>query len=152
MMLKFTEKVENTELEQKSTLTLPFELRQKSRQKVILDNGQEAVIFLRRGTILKHNDLLASESSTVIRVIAAEESLSCAKCDDSLLFTRACYHLGNRHVPIQIENNRILFLHDHVLDDMLKGLGLTVNMIHESFEPEPGAYSENAGQTGHHYG
>jgi urease accessory protein len=62
---------------------------------------------------------------------------------------RACYHLGNRHVALQINSNTLSYLHDHVLDDMLKGLGLEVNVLMAPFEPEPGAYNTNGG--GHHH-
>lgn len=150
-MIEFTEKLETGKTEALTTLTLPLDLRQKSRQRVTLDNGEEAAIYLKRGTVLQNDDLLLGENETVIRVKAAEETLSEATCSDPLLFARACYHLGNRHMPLQIETGRILFLHDHVLDDMLRGLGLEVNTVSEPFEPEPGAYGGKAGNTGHHH-
>jgi urease accessory protein len=135
-----------------TTLTLPLDLRQKSRLLVTLDNGQEAAVLLKRGTVLHDNDMLISTANVMVRVQAAEELLSVARCEDPLLFARACYHLGNRHMPLQIENDRILYLHDHVLDDMLRGLGLEVESISAPFEPEAGAYGGHAGNTGHHHG
>lgn len=132
-----------------TSLTLPYDLRQKSRQRVTLDNGEEAALFLARGTVLYHEDRLRTGSGDMIRVLAAEELLSVVECDDMLLFARACYHLGNRHMPLQIEKNRLAYLHDHVLDDMLRGLGLVVLQYSAPFTPEPGAYG---GRTDHEHG
>lgn len=134
-----------------ATVTLPMEKRVKSRLRVILDDGREAGIFLERGDSLQHGDKLLSTTGDTIEVRAAEETLSIVYCDDQLLFARACYHLGNRHVPVQIVasdpqalngagQGAISYLHDHVLDDMLRGLGLTVQVISAPFSPEPGAY------------
>lgn len=147
-MKEFTEKMVGCGVVPATTLTLPLELRQKSRQRVVLDSGEEAVIYLKRGTVLQHNDLLGTEDRFVARVLAADESLSVVECCDSLLFAKACYHLGNRHMPLQIEKGRLCYLHDHVLDDMLRGLGLEVRLIKAPFEPEPGAYG---GSAGHHH-
>lgn len=150
-MLEFYDKIEHCDKEPATTLTLPLVLRQKSRQRVELDNGQTAGIFLKRGTVLHDNDLLISRTDMVVRVQAAPENLSVARCIDPLLFARACYHLGNRHVPLQIEKQRIVFLHDHVLDDMLRGLGLSVDHTMAPFAPEAGAYGGGAINAGHHH-
>jgi urease accessory protein len=131
-----------------TTLTLPFELRQKSRQRVMLDNGEEASVILRRGTVLYDQDLLLAQDKKVVRIIAAEERLSCVSCRDPLLFARLCYHLGNRHVLVQIEQGKIYYLHDHVLDDMIKNFGLGVTHLMTPFCPEQGAYSD---PTKHHH-
>lgn len=152
-MLEFYEKIEGGKGEViATTLTLPLYLRQKSRQRVELDDGREAALFLPRGSLLQNKDLLRSKDLVVIQVKAAQERLSAACCDDPLLFARACYHLGNRHMPLQITSQNILYLHDHVLDDMLRGLGLTIKSISAPFEPEPGAYGGKAGGGGHHHG
>lgn len=151
-MKEFRRKVDAWQGEVLTTLTLPLDLRQKSRQRVTLDNGEEAGLFLPRGTALKAGDHLVSENeSTAVKVQAAAENLSLASCESTLLFARACYHLGNRHMPLQIEEGRILYLHDHVLDDMLRGLGLEVERVSAPFEPEPGAYGGSAAQAGHHH-
>lgn len=148
-MLEFTAKIKESSIKPITTVTLPLDKRQKSRQRVLLDNGQEAAILLKRGTVLHNNDLLISKENTVIRVQAADEQLSRVQCSNPLLFARACYHLGNRHVPLQIKDGLLLlYLHDHVLDDMLRGFGLTVLSVTEPFEPEPGAYG---GTAGHHH-
>lgn len=149
-MLEFIKKTAETGITPMTTLTLPYALRQKSRQRVRLDNGLEAGLLLKRGGNLFHGDLLLSREQEVIQVLAAKEQLSSVRCEDHLLFARACYHLGNRHMPLQIEQGRLSYLHDHVLDAMLQGLGLQVEQIHAPFEPEAGAYG--GGKGGHHHG
>jgi len=131
------------------TLTLPFELRQKSRLRAVLDNGDEVGLFLSRGIILRGGDHLETETGEVILIQAAAESVSVVKSEDSVLFSKACYHLGNRHVPLQISEDGLRYLHDHVLDDMVRGLGLEVGYEQASFEPEGGAYAEHS-QHSHH--
>jgi len=128
------------------TLTLPYELRQKSRLKATLDNGTDIGLMLPRGTILRGGDAIKAEDGTVIMIKAAEETVSVANINDATLFARACYHLGNRHVPLQISDNSLRYLHDHVLDDMLAGLGVKITCQQATFEPESGAYGG-----GHHH-
>jgi urease accessory protein len=128
-----------------TTLTLPWEQRIRSRLRVVLDNGDEAGLFLERGTMLEDGDLLAGEDGTVIRVKAANETLSSVTSDIPLDLSRACYHLGNRHTPLEIAEGRIRYLHDPVLDEMVRGLGLTVHVDRAPFQPESGAYG------GHHH-
>jgi len=134
-----------------ATLTLPLHSRIKSRLRVTLDNGEDAGLFLQRGTTLQDGDLLQSEDGYRVQVKAACETLSSIRSDDPHLLARACYHLGNRHVSIQIEPSSVSYLHDHVLDEMLLGLGLEVEITEAPFEPEPGAYGGSAGK-GHHQG
>jgi urease accessory protein len=124
-------------------LTLPFELRQKSRLRCNLDDGEEVGLVLERGTLLRGGDLLLASDGRVVQVIAAPEGLSVVATTDALLLARAAYHLGNRHVPLQIRPGELSFLHDHVLDDMLRGLGLPVRFEALSFEPEGGAYGRH---------
>lgn len=144
-MLKATEVIDPTH-QHDLTLTLPYELRQKSRLRATLDNGEEIGLLLPRGTVLRGGDCLKAESGAVILVQAAEEVVSTVAEKDPRLFARACYHLGNRHVPLQIGDGWLRYLHDHVLDDMLRGLGLQVNCERAPFEPEAGAYGG-----GHHH-
>lgn len=122
-------------------LTLPYERRMISRQRVTLDDGSDAGLFLPRGASLQDGDYLQADSGEVVRIQAAVETVSTLYCADRLLFARACYHLGNRHVPLEISDGRLRYLHDHVLDDMLHGLGLHVLVEQAPFEPEAGAYS-----------
>lgn len=128
-----------------ATLTLPFEQRQKSRLRIRLDNGQDAGLFLPRGTVLRHGDRLRATSGLVVEVRAASEAVSTARADDALLLARAAYHLGNRHVALQLGPGWLRYPYDHVLDDMARELGLTVNREQAPFEPEAGAYGG-----GHH--
>ncbi len=130
-----------------TSLTLPYDQRIKGRLRVILDDGREAGLFLERGASLKEGDLLSDGDRLRVRVIAAPETLSSVDCANPLLFARACYHLGNRHVPLQIEAGRLRYQQDHVLDQMVQGLGLQISVAHAPFEPEAGAYSGG----GHHH-
>ena len=145
-MLELTRRV--TQGEAITTLTLPLDKRVRSRLRVTLDDGTEAGVFLERGQVLRDGDLLASADGLIVRVRAAAEPVSEVRCDDALLLARACYHLGNRHVPLQIGDGLVRYRHDHVLDEMLQGLGLQPNLAQVPFEPEPGAYGGSA--HGHH--
>lgn len=148
-MLKIHKKIADTEeiSQEIATLTLPYERRIISRQRVSLDNGTDAGLFLTRGTILHDDDCLQAETGEVIKVKAAKETVSTLYCNDSLMLARACYHLGNRHVPLQISTNLLRYQHDHVLDDMLHGLGLHVTVEEASFQPEAGAYGGGHGHS-----
>ena len=131
-----------------TTLTLDKDQREKSRLKVTLENGQEAGLFFEKGTTFHDGDLIISEDGgLIVEIIAATETVSVVKCNDPLLLAKACYHLGNRHVPLQIETGLLRYQHDHVLDDMVRGLGLEVIFEEAPFEPEPGAY----GGSSHHH-
>ncbi len=124
-----------------ATLTLPLESRCKTRLRVKLDDGRDAGIFLPRGDFLSHGDKLLSECGEVVVIHAANERLSTAATNDAVLFARACYHLGNRHVQLQIGSGTLAYQHDHVLDEMLAALGLDVIITDLPFQPESGAYS-----------
>ncbi len=129
-----------------TSLTLPYELRQRSRLRVVLDNREEAGLYLERGIILRGGDRLSDEHGFVVEIRAAQERVSTLRCPDPRALARACYHLGNRHVALQIDAGWARYLHDHVLDDMVRGLGLEVIIEQAAFEPEAGAY-----QGGHHH-
>lgn len=129
---------------------LTLEQRVRSRQRVTLDDGREAGILLPRGETMKDGDLLTTENGTLtVRIVAKPERVSVAVCADPLLLARACYHLGNRHVALQIEPGRMCWLHDHVLDALVRGLGLDVTVREAPFEPEPGAYGGQVHVHGH---
>ncbi len=121
-------------------LVLPFGERSKSRLRATLDNGEEAGLFLERGSVLRHGDLLLADDGRVVEVQAAPETVSTVHTDDALMLARASYHLGNRHVALQIGTGWVRYQHDHVLDDMLRGFGLDVVIEQIPFEPEGGAY------------
>jgi urease accessory protein len=133
------------------TLTLPFDIRQKSRFKAHLDSGREIVVRLPRGTHLHDGELLEASDGGIIVVKAAYEEVSRVSTADAHLLLRAAYHLGNRHVPLQIEPGRLSYLHDHVLDDMLQKLGLLVVCEAAPFEPEHGAYGHGGSSHGHEH-
>lgn len=131
------------------SLTLAFEQRQKSRQRVVLDSGREAALMLPPGTVLRDGDLLRGEDHSVVRVQAAPEAVMTARTSDPLRLARACYHLGNRHVAIAVGPGWVRCLRDHVLADMLEQLGLSVVEEAVVFEPESGAYAGTALAAGH---
>lgn len=122
------------------SLVLPYHLRDKGRQRVVLESGDEAGLFLDRGLVLRDGDILESEDGLLIQVKAALETLSQVQCTDHNLLTRMAYHLGNRHTAVQIGANTLTYPHDHVLDDMIERLGGTVSVIQAAFHPEDGAY------------
>jgi urease accessory protein len=133
-----------------TTLTLSFVARQKSRQRVRLDNGEDAALLLPRGTQLRDGDLLGcADAAFVVQVRAAPEQVSHVQTGDPRLLARCCYHLGNRHVPVQIGDHWLRYLQDSVLDELIRGLGLQVQPQLAPFEPEAGAYAHGAAP--HHH-
>jgi urease accessory protein len=124
-------------------LVLPFELRQKSRLRATTMAGMELALLLPRGTVLRDGDRLRAANGLVIEVQAAAEAVTTARSDEATLFARACYHLGNRHVPLQVGTGWLRYLADHVLDKMVEELGLVVTHEQASFEPEAGAYHQH---------
>jgi urease accessory protein len=126
-------------------LSLPFELRQKSRLRTKLASGEEAGLFLEHGSILRGGDCLRANDGRIVLVVAADEELMEAKCATPFELVRAAYHLGNRHVPVQIGEGWLRFQADDVLAQMLRGLKATVSKVSAPFEPEAGAYAG-----GHH--
>jgi urease accessory protein len=122
-------------------LPLAFELRQKSRLRTSLESGEEVGLFLERGTILRGGDCLQSDDGRVVRVLAAPESLMEVTSNDPWLLARAAYHLGNRHTPVEVGQGWLRFAADHVLAEMLRGMGLEAQTLSAPFEPEAGAYA-----------
>ena len=133
----------------------PFDLRQKSRARVTLASGAEAGLFLERGTVLRHGDCLRTDCGRVIRVEAAPEPVLSVRSDNPASLLRAAYHLGNRHVPLEVGADRLRLGFDPVLRDMLTGIGVEVLEEQAPFEPEAGAHPGPAahhGSPGHHHG
>lgn len=126
-------------------LVLPFEVRSRSRFRARLQSGEAVGVQLPRGEILRGGDQLLASDGRVIEVAAANEEVSTVRGEDGAQLARAAYHLGNRHVPLQIGAGWIRYGHDHVLDDMVRGLGLAVSIEAAPFEPEAGAYPAHAG-------
>lgn len=121
-------------------LILSFDRRQRSRLRASLESGREALLQLERGTVLRGGDLLRAVCGTLVRVLAADEAVMRVTAVTPLELTRAAYHLGNRHVPLQVGDGWLRLERDHVLRDMLIGLGVTVADEMSPFEPEAGAY------------
>jgi urease accessory protein len=131
------------------SLTLPHDKRQKSRARVALDDGAEAELWLERGSSLQHGDRLLADDGSVVAVCAAPERVSIVSAADPKQLARAAYHLGNRHVALQVEAGRLVYLHDHVLDDLVRALGLTTSFAIAPFEPEAGAYGHGHARHSH---
>ena len=150
MLLQINERIEST-ARCDEQLVLPFDLRQKSRLRVRLESGIEAALQLARGTILRGGDCLQSGDGRVVQVIAANEPVMHITAANAQQLMRAVYHLANRHVPLQIGCDAagagwLRLEQDHVLKEMLIGLGMTVSEMSAPFEPEAGAYGG-----GHHH-
>ncbi|EFJ2242734.1 urease accessory protein UreE [Escherichia coli] len=143
-MLYLTRRVE-TPAQTTASVTLPVDMRVKSRIKVTLNDGRQAGLLLPRGLLLRDGDILSNENGDeFIKVIAADEAVSVVRCADPFMLAKACWHLGNRHVPLQIMPGELRYHHDHVLDDMLRQFGLDVDFAHLPFEPEAGAYASKS--------
>ena len=121
-------------------LTLPFESRCKSRLRTQLDDGEEVGLFLPRGTVLRGGDWLIGKDGRNVQVIAASELLYEVRTDSPTQLARAAYHLGNRHVALEVRSNALYLLADSVLRVLLEKLDLPVSEIDAPFEPEAGAY------------
>ena len=135
------------------TLTLNYDARTKARFMALTDQGLKLGVQLARGRTLRGGDKLLASDGTVIEVLARPETVSRVEVADPLLLTRICYHLGNRHVPLEIGAGFCQFQHDHVLDDMVLGLGGQVEVVQVAFEPESGAYHSHAkGGNAHGHG
>ncbi len=121
-------------------LVLPFDRRQKSRLRTRLESGTEVGLFLERGTVLRDGDYLRTDEGLLVRVVAAMEQVYLVRCESTLQLMRAAYHLGNRHVPLEIGDGWLKLKRDSVLRDMLLGLAATVSDAELAFDPEAGAY------------
>jgi urease accessory protein len=142
------------EVHQKSTTTadastelwLPWDMRKRGRLRSRTADGRDIGLFLERGEPLREGEKLRTDCGEIIEVRAATEDVASASCDDWLVFSRACYHLGNRHVPLQIEARRLRFQRDPVLQQLAALLGLHVIEESAPFHPESGAYSGHGHQ------
>ncbi|MBS0342216.1 MAG: urease accessory protein UreE [Proteobacteria bacterium] len=135
-----------------ATIELDWDVRQKSRFDATDSQGRAIGVFLPRGTAVRGGDVLVAEDGSLIRVIAAPQPVlritHCSAHGTPFDLTRAAYHLGNRHVPIELKPDHLKIEPDHVLADMLRAMHLIVVQVDEAFEPEGGAY----GSHGHSHG
>jgi urease accessory protein len=125
-------------------LVLSFERRQKLRQRALTDCGELALLRLPRGEPLRDGERLRALDGRIVQVVAAPERLMQVECADALALARAAYHLGNRHVPLEVQPGRLRLAPDHVLAAMLRGLGARVSELEAAFNPENGAYGAHA--------
>lgn len=121
-------------------LELPFDLRQKSRLRTTLKDGEEIGLFLERGHILRDGEYLEAEDGRVVIVRAKPESILHISCTSDIELIRVAYHLGNRHVALQAGKGWVRIAEDNVLRQMVEGLGAKVERLEAPFEPEAGAY------------
>ena len=142
-------------LKRAATIELDWDVRQKSRFAATDSAGRELGIFLPRGTLVRGGDVLVAEDGSMVRVIAALQPVlvitHCKNHGTPFDLTRAAYHLGNRHVPIELQPNHLKIEPDHVLADMLRAMHLIVTEQNLAFEPEGGAYAAGHGG-GHSHG
>jgi Urease accessory protein UreE len=127
-------------------LSMPFDQRQRRRLRTRLASGEEVAFLLPDGTVLRDGDRLDAEDGRILRIAAETEPLMEARPADARAWCRAAYHLGNRHVALQIGDGWLRFQRDAVLAQMLDQLGIPVVDIQAAFDPEPGAYGG-----GHHH-
>jgi urease accessory protein len=132
----------------KGRLELPFEARQKSRFKAKLVSGEEVGVVLPRGEILRGGDLVTASDGRVIEVASQPEKLLHVEAEKPVGLAKIAYHLGNRHVPVEVGDGYLRIAEDHVLERMVEGLGAKVTRVTAPFEPEAGAY----GGVGHEHG
>jgi urease accessory protein len=144
-------------LKRASTVELDWDVRQKSRFDTTDSMGRQIGVFLPRGTAVRGGDVLVAEDGSLIKVNAAPQSVlkitHCAKHGSPYDLIRAAYHLGNRHVPIELKPDHLKIEPDHVLADMLRAMHLIVTAVNEAFEPENGAYASGGhAHMGHDHG
>lgn len=140
-------------LKRASTVELDWDVRQKSRFEALDSAGRRLGVFLPRGVSVRGGDVLVAQDGTLVRVVAAAQPVlqvrHCTEHGSPFDLLRAAYHLGNRHVPLELQPDLLQFEPDAVLADMLRRQHLIVTEAQAAFEPEGGAYGEGAGQ-GHH--
>ena len=138
-------------LKRAAAVQLDWDVRQKSRFDAVDSQGRTLGVFLPRGTVVRGGDVLVAEDGSMIRVEAAPQNVlvitPCSEHGSPFDLTRAAYHLGNRHVQIELQADHLKIEPDHVLADMLRSMHLIVTAQDLPFEPEGGAYAAG----GHHH-
>jgi urease accessory protein len=135
------------------TVSLDWDVRQKSRFQVEDSSGRVLSVFLQRGHVVRGGDVLVADDGSLVRIEAAPQALlritTCPQHGTPFDLIRAAYHLGNRHVPIELKPDHLQIEPDAVLADMLRSMHLIVNKVDAAFEPEGGAYGAHHGGSGH---
>jgi urease accessory protein len=133
-------------------LPLTAEDRSRSRQPFVTEGGREVYIQLKRGTNLRQGDLLeAEDGSIVVEILAKPERVMVVTTPHFLDLLEATYHLGNRHVPLEITETHLYLLPDPVLRDLLQQRGLMVTEADRPFQPQAGAYESTPHHHDHHH-
>lgn len=141
----YTQRLDNIAVEQPfDVVELSFDTRQKSRFRATLNNGTDIGADLPRTGILRSGSFIATPNGEILRVDAKAERLMCVTAPTQFDLLKAAYHLGNRHVPLMLSPTALYFEPDHVLAEMVEGLGLAVNEVEHPFEPESGAYAQHS--------
>lgn len=134
-------------------VVLPHDLRHLRRKLLHLDNGEMVMLDLKEPVLFANGDMLVLGDGELVEIVAADEKLFEIKARDRLHLIELAWHLGNRHLGAQIEEERILILRDHVIRAMLEGLGATVADVTEPFQPARGAYHSHGSHShGHDHG
>jgi urease accessory protein len=133
----------------RDVVTLGFDDRFRRRRRYVGEGGTEFLLDLEEATVLHDGDGLLLEGGGVVLVRAAPEPLVEVTAETPERLARLAWHLGNRHLPTQIGEGRLLIRDDHVITAMLRGLGATLRRVDAPFDPEGGAYGER--QAGHHH-
>ncbi len=132
-------------LRRAASVELDWDVRQKSRFEATDSQGRQIGVFLARGTVVRGGDVLVAEDGSLIRVTAAPQAVltvrACAQHGSSFDLVRAAYHLGNRHVQLELQPDHLKLEPDHVLAEMLRQMHLIVSEESTAFEPESGAYA-----------
>ena len=140
-------------LKRAATVELDWDVRQKSRFDATDSQGRQLGVFLPRGTLVRGGDVLVAEDGSLVKVIAAKQPVlvitPCAEHGSPFDLVRAAYHLGNRHVPIELKPDHLKIEPDHVLAEMLRAMHLIVKAEDAAFEPEGGAYASGGHTHGH---
>jgi len=140
-------------LKRATSIEVDWDVRQKSRFDATDSAGRAIGVFLPRGTVVRGDDVLVVEDGSLVRVIAAPQPVlritHCSEHGTPFDLVRAAYHLGNRHVPIELRPDHLKIEPDHVLADMLRAMHLIVHADTLAFEPENGAYSSHGHAHGH---
>jgi urease accessory protein len=134
-------------------VTLSPEERYRRRAVLACDQGFDILLDLAKALRIEDGDALKLEDGRLVRVVAAAEELVEVTSDNPARLARAAWHLGNRHTPAEITADAIYFANDHVLAEMLRGLGLATRLVKRPFRPERGAYdASNHGGPDHGHG
>jgi urease accessory protein len=132
-------------------VTLDFDDRFRRRKRYVAEDGFAFLLDLEEAVALRQGDGLLLEGGGVILVRAAPEPLVEVRAGNAGRLMRLAWHLGNRHLPTEIQPERLLIRDDHVIVAMLRGLGAELRKVEEPFNPEGGAYGEHNRQPGHHH-